>query len=68
MRADERKVLDDLRQLRLDLDLTYEELAARLGVSRRNLVRLLTERRGGMHDRTQRRIERFLAANRQEVA
>jgi transcriptional regulator with XRE-family HTH domain len=38
-----REVVADLRRLRIERDLTYEEMAVAVQMSRRTLIRLMTE-------------------------
>lgn len=47
-----RPVIEALHQMRLDRDLTYEQLASELGMSMRNLFRLMNDRRASLQDRT----------------
>lgn len=54
--------IDALAQARLDLNLTYDQLAAEMNMSRRNVIRLLTDRRANLHDRTLRQIQLYLAS------
>jgi DNA-binding Xre family transcriptional regulator len=56
-----REAVEALQLLRLDRDLTYGELADELGLSKRNLIRLMTERGAGMQDRTLHKIRKYLA-------
>lgn len=54
--------LTELAQARLDLNLTYDELAAEMKMSRRNVIRLLTDRRAGLQERTLRQIQLYLTS------
>lgn len=51
----------EINRIRLDEDLTYEELAEAIGIERTTLLRLLTVPNRGMHDRTLHKLRRFLA-------
>jgi len=51
----------DLERIRLESNFTYDALAARIGISRRNLFRLLRKRQVVMHARTRHKIQRFIA-------
>jgi transcriptional regulator with XRE-family HTH domain len=58
------RVIAALHRLRLEKDLTYDEFASEIGVSRRNLFRLMNDRRAGMHDRTLHKLQRYVDAQR----
>jgi transcriptional regulator GlxA family with amidase domain len=51
----------DLERIRLDRDLTFDSLAARIGISRRNLFRLFEQPQAQMHKRTRTKIQKFIA-------
>ncbi len=53
-------VIDALHQTRLDRDLTYEQLARAVGLSPRNLFRVMNDRNASIQDRTLHKIRRFL--------
>lgn len=57
-----RPELTELAQARLDLNLTWDELAAEMKMSRRNVIRLLTDRKAGLHERTLRQIQFYLGS------
>jgi transcriptional regulator with XRE-family HTH domain len=50
----------ELNRIRLDEDLTYEDLAERIGIDRTTLLRLLQQPNRGAHDRTLHKIRRYL--------
>jgi AraC-like DNA-binding protein len=47
-----RTVVEGLNRIRLRRNLTYDQMAPEVGLSRRALFKLLNERRGTVHDRT----------------
>ncbi len=55
-----RQVITQLHQLRVDRNLTYEQLAADIGVSPRNFIRLMTDPKAGMYDRTFHILRRYV--------
>lgn len=59
-----RQLLASLDEVRLARDLTYDELANELGLSRRTVIRLLTDREAGMFDRTERKLRDYVDAQR----
>ncbi len=61
-----REVVDELHRIRISRDLTYDDLAEELGLSRRNVVRFMTERGAGVQERTLYKIRQYLIA--QEAA
>lgn len=63
-----REAIDALHRVRLDRDLSYEALAEELGLSRRNLFRLMNDKRATMHDRTLHKIRRYLSTREQASA
>jgi transcriptional regulator with XRE-family HTH domain len=50
----------ELNRIRLDEDLTYEELAEAIGIERTTLLRLLQSPNRKPYDRTLHKIKRFL--------
>lgn len=50
----------ELNHLRLAEDLTYEELAAAIGIERTTLLRLLQQPNRKAHDRTLYKIRKYL--------
>jgi transcriptional regulator with XRE-family HTH domain len=63
-----REAIEALHRVRLDRDLSYEALAEELGLSRRNLFRLMNDKRATMHDRTLHKIRRYLISAREEAS
>lgn len=64
--ATTKAVIAQLHSVRLQRDLTYEELAEQVGLSSRNLFRLMNERGAAMHDRTLHKIRQYLEQAPQE--
>lgn len=56
--------LQELNQVRLEADLTYQQLADEIGVDASALNRLLTDPSKKPHDRTLFKIRRFLDKRR----
>jgi len=50
-----------LNRLRVERNWTYDELADRIGMSRRNLLRLCVDPNARVRDRTAAQLRRFIA-------
>lgn len=53
----------DLQRVRLERDLTYRELAEKLGMSERGIAKLLAAPRPKPWERTLHKVRKFLAAS-----
>jgi DNA-binding Xre family transcriptional regulator len=51
-----------LHKVRINRDLTYDQLAGEVGVSRRNLIKFMNEPKAGVRDRWLGRVVRYLDA------
>lgn len=56
------KLILKLKRVRLERNLTYDQLAADLAMSRRNVIRLLTDPDATMQERTRFRISQYVSA------
>jgi transcriptional regulator GlxA family with amidase domain len=56
-----RALIAGLHQVRLQQDLTYDEMAPLVGISRRALFRIMNDKRGSVHDRTMQKVRVYLA-------
>lgn len=63
-----RNAIAELHKVRLDRLLTYDQFALQVGLSRRNLFRLMNDPTAGMQDTTYARIRRYLDAVATETA
>jgi DNA-binding Xre family transcriptional regulator len=57
-----------LHKVRIDRDLTYEQLAIEVGVSRRNLIKFMNEPRAGVRDRWLGKVVRYLETQESTAA
>lgn len=59
-----RQLLADFDEVRLARNLTYDQLATEVGLSRRTVIRLLMDRDTTMFDRTERRLRDYVESQR----